>query len=254
MKSISKLAKDMRLYEPAWTGLFISRAICIARAEGADSLERAANVMAVMLSWGAPVYAVTAGIIHAAGAAGAGDIAEVESAFDSQTASCLMAFPLDVAGEQKLDIYYDYASKSAVDQKMILMAEVTADLRALEIRYQEEGEAFLGEEEKISADRYYGALVNAFDDVMDQEAWREDYWIMQNLYKEIFVRYYLSGDGRTIYQLSSEGGYAFEKETNKFFEIESGRPDAPDRRMITQEEAENLEDEWCADRSISEMQ
>jgi hypothetical protein len=70
---------------------------------------------------------------------------------------------------------------------------------------------------------------------------------MQNLYKEIFVKYYISNDGNMLYQMDDLNCYAVMNGVSEYIEMDRKDFNIDVCREITQEKAEQIEKEWMPD-------
>ena len=134
----------------------------------------------------------------------------------------------------------DYAS---FREKLLIMADVTANLRSLWRDYR-----IIGEElwDRFNAPKnrqawFYGAVQDKLDMMQNYIETAEVYWEMVGLYKDLFVTFYIDTENDRIYQDCVDGTcFALEKETCEWHPSESpeGLP------MVDRKFAERMEDNW----------
>lgn len=90
---------------------------------------------------------------------------------------------------------------------------------------------------------YYSKVQDNLEELQDNPETAGTYWEMMNLYKDLFVSYYLDGEDNILYQISLDGeGYVLDKKTLQWEPLCEEIPEGV--RKMTREEAEGLEDNW----------
>ena len=250
MLVLDEIPKDLRLWEDSWPGLYLHQAIVQAKTAGIDELARAMEVALILNKWEATQDTVIAGILHSSIYGHPEELDGISKFYKKGVTSLLSAlnFNKGRTWKQKLDEDLIDAKYAAIACRAVIMAETIADLRKLEKMYLDKGSDMYEEPEKLIAqEEYLSGILGAFDDMQDDEFWKEDYWIMQNLYKEIFVKYYLSKDGNMIYQVDDLSCTAVMKGVSEYTAIDRNDFDAETCEEIMQERAEQLEEAWMPD-------
>jgi len=244
---LKEIPDDMRLWEDGWPGLYLHQAIVMAGDAGPDKLARAMEVSQILNDYGAPLYVLIAGILHSSIHGTPEELEGIEKFFGSGVSSILMAMPFDgnKTMQERLDDNYLCAEKSTFDCRTIIMAEVITDLRQLEGEYLNKGDDFIEDRDRrIEIEDYLGTIVDAFDDMQDDVYMSKAYWIMENLYKEIFVKYYISNDGNMLYQVTDTTCTAVMKGVSEYTAMNRDEFDREACKEISQEKAEKIEEIW----------
>ena len=127
--------------------------------------------------------------------------------------------------------------------KLLIMADMTANLRSLWKDYRYIGESLW---ERFNAPKekqawYYGSMQDKLFDMQNYIETAEIYWEMVGLYKDLFVDYYLDEVEEKIYQNCADGScYVFAKDNKKWIPTEL--PDA--LHLLKRHDAERLEENW----------
>lgn len=127
--------------------------------------------------------------------------------------------------------------------KLLVMADMTANLRSLWKDYRKIGEELW---ERFNAPKvkqawYYGAMQDKLWDMQKYIETAEIYWEMVGLYKDLFVDYYIDRDREIIYQYCADGTcFALAKGDGEWKSAEL--PDGLEG--VRRVEAERLEDCW----------
>ena len=129
--------------------------------------------------------------------------------------------------------------------QLLVMADCVADLRSLTCSYREYGERTWKKSGVKRGDLswYYSETQDILCDFQDDEAARDIYWEFVNLYKDLFVTYYLDDEEGILYQIAHGlYGYAMSREDLMWNQIEDQIPE--NAEVIPREEAESLEELW----------
>lgn len=131
-------------------------------------------------------------------------------------------------------------------EKMLIMADATANLRSLWKDYRRVGETLW---ERFNAPKekqawYYAAMQDRLFMMQEYMETAEVYWEMVGLYKDLFVDYYLDAENNVLYQSGVDGTtFALVQGDPQWREMEfpeNGEKLQPMRRLA----AEQLEDFW----------
>ena len=131
--------------------------------------------------------------------------------------------------------------------QLLVMADCVADLRSLTCSYRECGERTWKKSGVKRGDLswYYSEVQDILCDFQDDEEAREIYWEFVNLYKDLFVTYYLDDEEGILYQIAHGlYGYAMSREDLMWNQIEDQIPE--NAEVIPREEAEGLEELWTS--------
>ena len=127
--------------------------------------------------------------------------------------------------------------------KLLIMADMTANLRSLWRDYRHIGdklwERFNAPKEKQAW--YYGAMQDKLWDMQNYMETAEIYWEMVGLYKDLFVSFHIDSENDKIYQNCADGTcYVFAKDAVTWVpaELPEGLPAVP-RHL-----AERIEENW----------
>ena len=129
--------------------------------------------------------------------------------------------------------------------QMLVMADNVSNLRSMWADYCELGDElwirFNASKEKQAW--YYSGIQDALYEMQESLYTAEIYWEMVNLFKDLFVKFYISKDGQTLYQICADGdNYArrcSEREWAKHRDIV-----IDEVNPIARFDAEQLEDSW----------
>ena len=127
--------------------------------------------------------------------------------------------------------------------KLLIMADVTANLRSLWRDYRHIGEELW---ERFNAPKekqawYYGSMQDKLWDMQNHLETAEIYWEMVGLFKDLFVKFHIDSENDKIYQDCADGTcYVLEKDAVAWIsaELPDGLPAAP--RYL----AERIEENW----------
>ncbi len=131
------------------------------------------------------------------------------------------------------------------DTQILVMADAVADLRALTFAYLvcEERNWKKLKVTKADLSWYYSEVQDILCDMQDDETAGDLYWEMVNLYKDLFVTYYLDDEEGILYQIAHGlYGYAMTREELMWNQIEDQIPEQAE--VISRKEAESLEELW----------
>lgn len=136
-------------------------------------------------------------------------------------------------------------AKASWRMKMLVMADKVSNLRSMWADYCELGDElwtrFNASKEKQAW--YYSGIQDALYEMQGSLYTAEIYWEMVNLFKDLFVKFYISKDGQTLYQICADGdNYArrcSEREWAKHRDIV-----IDEFNPIARFDAEQLEDSW----------
>ncbi|MBQ5656586.1 MAG: hypothetical protein IIV14_04040, partial [Bacteroidaceae bacterium] len=91
---------------------------------------------------------------------------------------------------------------------------------------------------------YYSNLCDGLEELQDYENTKAVYWEMMQLYKDLFVQFFVDDSKVLLYQISdSNEGYVLKKGKPQWNEL-SGSP-SKKARLISRKEAERIEDNWA---------
>lgn len=129
--------------------------------------------------------------------------------------------------------------------QLLVMADCVSDLRSLNCSYREYRERTWKKSgvKREDLSWYYSEVQDILCDFQDDEEARGIYWEFVNLYKDLFVTYYLDDEEGVLYQIAHGlYGYALSREDLLWNQIEDQIPE--NAEVIPREEAESLEELW----------
>lgn len=129
--------------------------------------------------------------------------------------------------------------------KMLVMADKVANLRSMYNDYKQVGEELW---DRFNAPKelqawYYSEIQDGLEDLQNYTETRDVYWEMVDLFKDIFVVYFLEEDKGRIYQLCADGHCSmYVKEDMQYVEFWDEIPE--DAEIVCRKVAERIEDNW----------
>ena len=155
--------------------------------------------------------------------------------------------PLD---EKATEISEFLQSEGATrEKKMILLAIAISELRDFEGKAYRLGRKtlFKDYEEKILFETYFDAYLEGFEEFQFEEEMAPYYWMLQNLFKDVFVEYHISKDFSIIYQGCDLYCFSLTRGDTDWKECDVKTIYGEEYAEISREEAEVLNDEWVAE-------
>ncbi|MBR2001867.1 MAG: SseB family protein, partial [Firmicutes bacterium] len=141
----------------------------------------------------------------------------------------------------------------------LLVADAVADLRALTFEHTRKGSRLWKQLQVERKDLawYYSEVQDILCDLQDDAEAKDLYWEFVDLYKNLFVTYYLDDEEGILYQIvHGLYGYVMTREELMWNQIEDQIPEGAE--VISRSEAESLEDYWtsqkeepCYDETLS---
>ena len=138
-------------------------------------------------------------------------------------------------------------AEASFEVKQLVLADKTSNLRSMYADYQEVGDQLW---DRFNAGRseqctYYSDGLDALEEMQYYENTRDAYWEATELFKDIFVKYYIDAKAGRIWQVCGEETPGqFTKETLEWKPTDE--PVSPDAIEETRAIAETLEDSWRA--------
>jgi len=170
---------------------------------------------------------------------------DIKNEFGMDVAALVMAHTKnpDQTWEEVRKHKIEAMDESSFRVKLLIMADMTANLRSLWRDYRHIGEKLW---ERFNAPKekqawYYSAMQDKLWEMQNYLETSEIYWEMVGLFKDLFVEYYIDADSDLIYQNCADGTcYVLPKETCSWTEAElpEGLPVVP-RHL-----AERIEENW----------
>jgi len=135
------------------------------------------------------------------------------------------------------------------ETQLLILGDCVADLRALTYSYavcdNRTWKKTGVKREDLSW--YYSEVQDRLCDMQDDESASEIYWEFVNLYKDLFVTYYLDDEEGILYQIAHGlYGYAMTREELMWNQIEDQVPEGAE--VISRSEAESLEELWTSQK------
>lgn len=170
---------------------------------------------------------------------------DIKNEFGMDVAALVMAHTKnpDQTWEEVRKHKIEAMDESSFRVKLLIMADMTANLRSLWRDYRHIGENLW---ERFNAPKekqawYYGAIQDKLWEMQNYLETSEIYWEMVGLFKDLFVEYYIDADSDLIYQNCADGTcFVLPKETCCWTEakLTEGLPVVP-RHL-----AERIEENW----------
>jgi len=203
------------------------------------------EVMTILQQMDADKNVMMAGLLHDTIEDTEATYMQLKNEFGVDVAALVAAHsePPEVTWEQGRKQTVEDMDYASFREKLLIMADVTANLRSLWRDYRIIGEK-LWERFNAPKDRqawFYGAVQDKLDMMQNYIETAEIYWEMVGLYKDLFVTFYIDPENDRIYQDCVDGTcFALEKETCEWHPSESpeGLP------VVDRKFAERLEDNW----------
>lgn len=152
--------------------------------------------------------------------------------------------------ERKVKALADLAN-ATFEVKCVTMADKLSNLRAIARDYRAMGDKVW---DKFTAPKeeqawYYAAGIDALDDMMNYDETRPFYWELNELFEDVFVKYFYDEGAETMWQESAyDGTFTFGRHAQIWTEWEGGIPSSAEE--IPRETAQRIEENWaeCYDR------
>lgn len=155
--------------------------------------------------------------------------------------------------EDKRDVWYlrklcaiDRLPSSSLRLKMLVMADITANLRSMNLDLQNTGETFW---DRFNAPKelqawYYSKMQDGLDGLQRYDDLSQVYWDMVALYKDLFVTYFLDETKGLLYQCGTDGeSHVLKKGKPEWLPLETKI--SKNAIPIGRKYAERIEDNWA---------
>lgn len=188
----------------------------------------------------------------------AGLLHDVLEDTDTSLKEIVDMFGIDVAAlvnchtEDKRQLWYVrklttiYELKEAdVRLKMLVMADKVANLRSLYKDYKQLGDELWG---RFNAPKelqawYYSEIQDGLEELQNYTETRDIYWEMVDLFKDVFVDFFLDEDNGRIYQVCADGQQRmYVREDAKYVAYQGEIPETAE--LVHRKFAERIEDNW----------
>ena len=135
--------------------------------------------------------------------------------------------------------------EASYEVKALTLADKLSNLRAMARDYKAIGDKvwdkFTAPKEKQAW--YYSAGIEALDDMMNYPETRDAYWELNEMYKEVFVKYYYDGGSDTLFQQAvGDQVYVLNGGAQIWTEWEGPIPESAEE--ISVDDAERIEEDW----------
>lgn len=252
MQAVINLMEDEA--DPAKSNELLEKAIHFATEKHAGGVRKGTNrlyighpleVMTILNRMDADNNLLMAGLLHDTVEDTDTTYMDIKNTFGMDVAALVMAYTKnpDQTWEEVRKHKIAAMDDATFRVKLLIMADMTANLRSLwkDYRYcgEELWERFNAPKEKQAW--YYGSMQDKLWDMQKYMETAEVYWEMVGLYKDLFVEFYIDENTDTIYQNCADGTcYALERATCEWHlaKLPEGLPVA-ERHL-----AERIEDNW----------
>ena len=134
--------------------------------------------------------------------------------------------------------------KATFEVKQLVLADKVSNLRSMYTDYQQLGDDLWN---RFNAGRehqciYYSQGLDALEELQYDEHTQAAYWEATELFKDIFVTYYIDAKAGRIWQVCDEGNWLFEKETLEWKPTDEAVSEKAVKE--TRAVAETIEDHW----------
>ena len=135
-------------------------------------------------------------------------------------------------------------AKATFEVKQLVLADKVSNLRSMYADYQQLGDDLWN---RFNAGRehqciYYSQGLDALEELQYDEHTQAAYWEATELFKDIFVTYYIDAKAGRIWQVCDEGNWLFEKETLEWKPTDEAVSEKAVKE--TRAVAETIEDHW----------
>ena len=205
------------------------------------------EVLQILTSMHAENDVLIAGVLHDTVEDTPVTLDEIEARFGEKVATLVGHHSEDKSKtwDERKQTAINELQNADFNTKMLVMADKVSNLRSMWSDYCELGDAFWT---RFNAPKekqawYYSGIQDALYEMQDSLYTADIYWEMVNLFKDLFVKFYISKDGLTLYQICADGDNCSrrygEREWAKHRDI-----DIAELTPIARFDAERLEDSW----------
>lgn len=191
---------------------------------------------------------IIAGILHDVVEDGKATIEEVLQKFGPHVANLVAAHTHSKEGtwiDRKRRAVEEIAN-ATFEVKQLVLADKVSNLRSIYADYQEIGDKLWDRFNAGRSDQiwYYNAVLDEMEEFQYDESTRAAYWEATELFKDLFVKYYIDAKADKIWQICEDDGWVFTKKTLDW--QPTNEPPSADAVEETRAMAETLEDHWVA--------
>lgn len=219
-----------------------------------DYISHPLEVLQILTEMQAPLEVLIAGILHDTIEDTPVTLAEITEHFGEKTAALVAAHSEDKSKswkERKQQTIIK-TTEAPLQVKLMVAADKISNLRSMAHDYQEAGDhlwkRFHATKQEIAW--YYSGVQDGLSELQNYENTSELYWEMVDLFKALFVFYYLDADKKNLYQTDSNSAYCLTRGNMTWQEIDTPgllkelfyHPQ--NYTELSQKEAEALEDQW----------
>ena len=241
--------ESIRMIDYQWDGYLFHTAVECANQADREHLNKALETVNILNQMSADNDTKVAALLYCTVPMESDNIAGVRRVFGENIFEkyAYMPWNFDIALNEKVKLIHRFFKHHASDGRELIMLAVTiAELRALEKKVYEHGKdgVFDSFDEKLRNEDYYNVLADSFEEPDRDDPMADHYWTLQNLFKDVFVKYYISTDIDEVYQGCELFNYVFRRDTGDWEEVKPCRLPESSYKEITREEAESITDDW----------
>ena len=210
------------------------------------------EVAQILASLGASRHLQIAGRLHVSAEKNPANVEVFRALFGNHVASILSIYR-ECGGEDgwrgRKQRIIDRLELAERDTQILLVADAVADLRALTFEHTRKGSRLWKQLQVERKDLawYYSEAQDILCDLQDDGEAKDLYWEFVDLYKNLFVTYYLDDEEGILYQIAHGlYGYAMTREELMWNQIEDQVPEGAE--VISRSEAEALEEFWTSQK------
>lgn len=219
-----------------------------------DYISHPLEVLQILTEMQAPVEVLIAGVLHDTMEDTPVTLGEITARFGEKAAALVVSHSEDKkkSWKERKQQAIMKTMEAPLQVKLMIAADKISNLRSMAADYKVTGDhlwkRFHATKQEIAW--YYSGVQDGLRELQNYENTSELYWEMVDLFKALFVFYYLDVGKKNLYQTDSNSAYCLTRGDMTWQEI-----DAPgllkdllyhSQRYteLTQQEAEALEDQW----------
>lgn len=214
-----------------------------------DYITHPMEVLQILTSMNADDNLLIAGVLHDTAEDTDVSLEDLFRIFGEDVATLVAGHTEDPAkpwDERRLEII-KFAEKGSRRLKMLVLADLVSNLRSTLSDYKKVKDKLWNKfsTPRVKRSWYYSAVLDAIEELQNDNYASRVYWEATDLYKDIFVKYYINQEETMLFQITEHGENAYlQKDTLQW---ESFEDKAPGNLVsLSRERAEEIEDSWIA--------
>ena len=205
------------------------------------------ETMQILRSMGADTDLLIAGVLHDTIEDTEATEQDIRERFGDDVVALITAHSEDKSKtwEERKSFAIKELAKADKRLKMLVMADKVANLRNMASDFARIGNELWNRFNAPPNKQawYYSGIQESLYDMQSYPECAQVYWEMVNLYKDVFVRFFIDSETQTLYQLCLDGtGYRFEKGDPVWKKLTEKVPERA--QQLTRLLTERIEDCW----------